>query len=287
MEMGRQSRTKRERRKQQCGSTEDEIIAVAASLHNEAIELAVESSARSATLYATAGNDIVRDALFTLLHDATIVHRSVESLVRSGWSTSAAILMRTLLDLSVSAAAILSGKDPALNAFRYFYAGMRRLSRDENHPSGLRKKLRVQMRSRIESLPVHLRTAAVATLSEKDRKYWFSPEWNSPKEVLSTTSIEGVDWIYQQLSAAAHGGFIGFRLFLDNSDDFGINPRPFGEKSVVILTMSAKFLVEFVSMRNDYENLGLEADCQSLRVQIGTVQKVARRYFEHIRQETT
>lgn len=281
-ELGRKSRKKEDRRNQQEASQQvyGGIVAFAVSLHNEAVELAVESSACSASLYRTASNDIVRDALFTLLHDATIVHRSVGTLVLSGWASSAAILVRTVLDISASAAAILRGKVPALNAFRYFYAGMRRLSRDERHPSDQRKRLRAQMRARVESLPVELKSAAVAALNEKDRKYWFSPEWSGPKEVLQAASIEGIAEIYQQLSASAHGGFMGFRLFHDNPDSWGINPRlPLGEKSLVVLTMSSRFLVELVSMRNDYEHLGLEPKCQQLRDQLCTLQKVIRRYF--------
>ena len=100
-------------------------------LFDQAIEFAVEANELSAAKYEHAPNNIVRDAFYAISQDAVITHRAVGALTRTGWTGASAVLLRTLMDLQISAVAILRSKDKKLAAFRYFYSSFRRLGRDQ------------------------------------------------------------------------------------------------------------------------------------------------------------
>lgn len=235
--------------------------------HHRAIELAVEGTARSARIYSTAPNDIVRDALFSLSRDSVIIHRAVGDLVVVGWSGAAAALLRTLMDIQISTLAVVNSSDPKLAAFRYFYFTYRVFSRDDKHytPES-RRQARETIRGRIASLPPEDRRAALRFLREKDRSYWFVEEFRTPTAVVERFANSDIVDLYRQLSGAAHGGFFGLRLFSDNPEDRGVNAQlPIGDKAVSVALASARFLVEVTSLRSRAEGLGLDEACQRFR----------------------
>jgi hypothetical protein len=241
--------------------------------HNNAIELAVEAARRSAELYAVALNDIVRDAIFALSRDAVIIHRAIGDLVVAGWSGPAAALLRTLMDIQVSILAVVNSANPQLAAFRYFYSMYRAFSRDDKHyDSESRRQARETMRSRIVSLPDADKPVALWFLREKDRPYWFAEEFHTPAELIQRFGTADLSDLYRQLSSAAHGGFLGLRLFADNPEDQGVNPqRPIGNKAVGVALASARFLIEVTALRNRCEGLGLETECQFFRERLHEV----------------
>src|SRR6185295_20107271 len=100
-------------------------------LHQLATSVADDCQRRSHQKFTGEGKDIVRGGLFSILHDAVLVHRAIGLLVVGGWSSPAAALARTMLDLTVSMVAILQSKNPPLAAFRYFHAGHRQIARDQ------------------------------------------------------------------------------------------------------------------------------------------------------------
>jgi hypothetical protein len=235
--------------------------------HHRAIELAVKGAGRSATIYATAPNDIVRDALFALSRDAVVIHRAVGDLVLSGWSGAATVLLRTLIDIQISILTIVNSRNPMLAAFRYFYSTYRSFSRDHKHYTPeLRREARETIRGRIASLPLNDRPTALRFLREKDRPYWFAEEFRTPSAVIDRFATADVLDLYRQLSSAAHGGFLGLRLFSDNPSDLGVNPQlPIGDKAAFVALASARLLVEITSLRNHAEGLGLDEQCQRFR----------------------
>jgi len=237
----------------------------AEQLSDAAIELAVLAQSISRAKYESSPNDIVRDALFVLAHDAICVHRAIAQLVLSGWSSPAAPLVRTLLDLTVSMLAILNGASPPLGAFKYLYSNFRRFGRDMERSPADRARIRKQVRERIGQLPVTQRHDALKAYAEKDRAYWFAPEWSSPSAVIEQFGAPGMAEFYRQFSAAAHGGFFGLRLFRDDPDRIDINPRlPPGKHALSVIFISAKLVVELTRGRDSYERLGLEAACSRL-----------------------
>lgn len=64
--------------------------------HKPIIELAVELQGRSKLKFDDQPNDLVRDALFVLCHDAVTVHRACGALVDAGWPAPGAALLRTV-----------------------------------------------------------------------------------------------------------------------------------------------------------------------------------------------
>lgn len=93
--------------------TDAELAAVRS--YQASFDLAIRAQILSKAKYDSSPNDIVRDALFVLSHDAICVHQAIGQLVFTGWSSPAAPLVRTLLDLTVSMLAILNGTTPPLS----------------------------------------------------------------------------------------------------------------------------------------------------------------------------
>lgn len=243
---------------------------VEARLHVLATKMVVEAARQSAEKYDSAGNDIVRDALHAISQDATITHRAVATLVRAGWSGSAAGLLRTLFDLLIAATAITNSRNPHLMAFQYFYSGYRRMGRDDKrYDATARRRAREETRNRIRRLPAEQRQPALAFIKDRDRPYFFNPEWRSPTDVLGKIQVEDLPHVYSQLSAAAHGGFQGVRLFRDKPDERGINPQvPPGPHARSVLLISSRLLVELTSLRGAVEGLRLGPIEAALRTDI-------------------
>lgn len=227
--------------------------------HERATDLAVHAQILSTTLYAKAENNLVRDALFIICHDAVCTHRAIGTLVDFGWSGPGAAVLRALLDLVISTAAIVNSSDPKMAAFRYMYSGFRRHSRDPSFSAQQRKAMFSQIRHRISLLPNELKSRALAVVKERDRPYWFSEEFRSPTEILEKHGSPGMVWAYLQLSAAAHGTMMGLRLFRDDPDRIDVNPIPPGPKSYSLDLSSSRFLISVVDLRNLYEHLGMDS----------------------------
>lgn len=242
-------------------------------LHHRATRLADECQRRSYHKFAGEPKDIVRGALFSISHDAVIVHRAIGELVENGWSSPGAALARTMLDLTVSMVAILQSKNPPLAAFRYFNASHRQIIRDQSFGCETRRSLRELIRFQISQLPSEDRPAALQFLKEKDRPYWFWEEWQSPAAVISAFASPKIQEAYKRFSAAAHGGYLGLRIFRDRSYEHDINPRlPPRKQASLVSISSSRFLIELVSGRSNYEELELETTCTEL---LGLIETIA------------
>ena len=232
--------------------------------HDPVIQLALAVQQRSRTKFANAPNDLVRDALFALTHDAICVHRAIGTLVDAGWSGPGAALLRALIDLNVSTLAVVNSEKPRMAAFRYLYSGLRRCSRNASFSSAQRRPVFAQIRKRIETLPAELKGEALAVIRERDRPYWFSEEFRSPTDVLEKFGAPGMVWAYLQVSAAAHGSMMGLRLFRDEPDRIDINPQPVGAKAIALDLSSCRFLTSLLELRDACEKLGMAAEIRAI-----------------------
>jgi hypothetical protein len=228
------------------------------------IELALRVQERSGKKYATAPNDLVRDALFVLTHDSICVHRAIGTVVDAGWSGPGAALLRALVDLNVSTLAIVNSANPPMAAFRYMHSGLRRHARDQLFTAQQRKAIFSRIRKRIALLRPELKTEALAVVRERDRPYWFAEEFQSPTVVLDRFGVPGMKWAYLQISAAAHGSMIGLRLFRDEPDRIDINPYPVGPKALALDVSSCRFLAGVLELRDAHERLGMAAEIAEL-----------------------
>jgi hypothetical protein len=245
--------------------------------HEPAIQLVVDVHAASLAKHAKAPNDLVRDAFFVLSHDSVRVHRAVGHLVDSGWSAPGAALLRTLVDISISAIAVSRSAQPKLAAFKYLYSGLRRHSRDQKFTSAQRRGMFAEIRRRLDQLPDPLRAEALVVAQQKDRPYWFAPEWSSPSMIIDQHGDPDMKWVYMQLSAAAHGSYLGMRLFRDNPDEISINADPIGPRALTVDLTSARWLIEIARIRADVEGLDFEDRITDLAAQIGAAVAELRR----------
>lgn len=236
--------------------------------HTPSIDLAVELQRRSKAKFDGQPDDIVRGALFILTLDAVAVHRGVGALVDAGWPAPAAALLRTSFDIGISAMAIVNSATPPMAAFRYFYSGFRRHSRDQRFPSAIRHRMFDQIRQRLASLPPTLRTEAMRVVREKDRPYWYGEEFATPATVLERFSSPEMVWVYAQLSGAAHGSFLGLRLYREDPDAITINPEPRGKRALMADFTFCRLLVDLCGVREAVEGLGLNEDLDRLRADI-------------------
>lgn len=242
--------------------------------HNQAIELSLEVHKTSIRKYADAPSDLLRDAFFVLTHDAICVHRAIGALVDSGWPAPGAALFRTLMDMNVSALALVYSREPRLAAFKYLYSGLRRHSRDQALPAAARRQMFAQIRDRLRQLPDPLRQQAMDVVKERNRAYWFTPEWRNPSALIEQYGSKELRWVYMQMSAAAHGTFLGMRLYKENPDDVSINPEKSAGRRGLLLDFGAcRFLLELARIRTAAEALGMEAKIDAL---IGEIVLAAR-----------
>jgi hypothetical protein len=227
--------------------------------HEPAIELAVQLNSVSKTKFESAPNDLLRDAMFALNVDAVRVHRAVGCLADGGWPAQGASLLRTLIDITISAIAVVNSQSPRMAAFRYFYSGFRRAARDQSFSRTFRQAMFDQMKARIASLPENLRSEALAVVKEKDRAYWYAEEFASPSAVIERFGTPDIRSAYAQLSGCAHGGFMGSRLFRERPDSYDINPENAGPRALSIDLISCRLLAEFLLVREGAEGLGMGA----------------------------
>jgi len=236
--------------------------------HKPIIELAVELQARSKVKFDAQPNDLIRDALFVLCHDAVTVHRACGTLVDAGWPAPAAALLRTAVDLNISALAVVNSSTPPMAAFRYFYPGFRRHSRNQQLGPEVRRNMRKQIRRRLKILPPALRRDALRVIREKDRSYWFAPEFATPGAILELFSTPDISWVYSQLSGAAHGSFLGLRLFREAPDAISINPEQRGPRGLSVDFTSVRLLIELLDIRNATEGLQLGDQLADFRAKV-------------------
>ncbi len=228
-------------------------------LHDLITELACNSQKIAIKKFSNENFPIVNYAIFNIFHDSLIIHQSIRGLVYNGWSSSGAILVRTLMDLTISLIAIVNSKNPTLAAFRYFNSSHRQAMRDKTFSSETKKEIMKLIRQQIGQLKPEDKASAYKFLRERDRPYWFWEEWNSPRKVIEAFASPHVLEEYQTLSSASHGGFYGLKIFRDRCDEYNITPRlPIGKQAVLVSVFSSQKLIELVSIRSGYEDLGLE-----------------------------
>jgi hypothetical protein len=202
-------------------------------------------------------DDIVRSALVSITHETVILHRALGDLCLRGWSSAGAPIFRTILDLTISMLAIGHSSCSPIAAFRYFHAGYRSETRNNDKSKEWRAGAREFLKARISMLPPELQNAAKELLNESDGAYWFQPEFKRPTEIVEKFGNDQFQWLYRTFSSAAHGGFFGLRYFRDDPFGLSINPRlPVGRAAAKLMLHSSRLLVDMIMIRDSYERLG-------------------------------
>ena len=237
--------------------------------HHRTLELAVEANLESNKRYETSPKSLVRSAIWALSHDSVCTHQAIFDACRCGWSSSGAVLVRTLMDLTISTVAILSSSNPELAAFKYFFSSYRTVLRDPSYRGEVLDVTRKLCREYLLLLAESDRKEAKRFLhNERKMAYWYSGEFTRPSEVIEKhlPSLQGA---FTLLSAAAHGGFLGTRAFRDDPDFHDVNPRRPKETAELVLMMSSRLLLEQTRLRAESEGLGIKANCLDLAEKLG------------------
>jgi hypothetical protein len=247
-------------------------IGTAEEMHDFATWFADAYQRQFHARFADRSENVVSASLLALMHDAVLCHRGVGALVAAGWASTGPSLIRTILDLSVSALAIVNSARPTLAAFKYLHAGYRAFSRSSFYKAATRAGTRELLRSRMKQLEPEDRPEALAFLRARERSYWFGDEWRSPMEVVSAFGTPSAIAAYRDYSAAAHGGFLGGRIFRDRPFDLDIGPRlSSGKTAAVILLGSSRHLIELVCLRDQWERSGFGGVCTGIRAKFERV----------------
>jgi hypothetical protein len=202
-------------------------------------------------------DDIVLSALVSITHETVILHRALGDLCLSGWSSAGTPIFRTMLDLTVSILAIGHSSCSPIAAFRYFHAGYRRETRNNEKSKEWRAGAVKFVMARISMLPPELQSAAKEVLNERDGAYWFQPEFKRPREIVEKFGNDQFQWLYRNFSSAAHGGLFGLKYFRDDPFGLNINPRlPMGRPAAKLMLHSSRLLVDIIMIRDSYQRLG-------------------------------
>lgn len=249
--------------------------------HKRAVALGLLCQEQSRIVVEARAGTVLDAATTVLHHDLLIAHASVLAIVEGGWSSSAAAVVRSMLDMYISQLAMYRSVDSQFAAFKYLYASFRTLERDAAASASERCESREVLRTRIASLPERDRPAALEYLRDRERGYWFSPEWRSPADVLERLGIP-LGFVYKQFSAAAHGGFLGLRTFRDDPDRLDIGPRvPPGYRSVGVINIATRIVLEMCATRSLYESLACASTCAgrigAFNVEVMTASRAAAR----------
>jgi hypothetical protein len=198
-------------------------------------------------------------ALFNLRADQVSLHRAILSLCEAGWAVGAGPILRTMLDILINVAVITEKRDQSeFRGFRYTYGIFKSQLNSPAYTDAQRKYFREQVRDGINHLPPEFRSKADNVIFKgKTPPYWFMPDFARPSAVIETLSTPDVQQLYKNLSSAAHGGFIGLRVFKDDPDTVHANPRADRRSQEMALLGSSRLTIEVVRACDRFEAHGV------------------------------
>lgn len=213
-------------------------------------------------------------ALDVISHDCARLHRAIAMICMSGYSCTAAILARTQMDLMIETMVITLDENKSdLMAYKYLYFASKKGINEEAHPLAERERAKRTCIDGLQLLPEELREDAKKfVFHEKLGSYWYASKYKSPKEVLKQY-MPGWEDIYDGLSGAAHGGYIGMRSFRDQPDELGLEPRKPGLAAQRILTFSARFMLDQTLYRAHFLKLDAQQEYEKLRKDLDPFQR--------------
>jgi len=184
------------------------------------------------------------------------------TLCSEGWTFSAISHLRTMSELMLSAAVIVS--DPKLAEYRGFKYSHHFLKVNMNNPAfsaEQRDNLRKQIQDGVDHLSEEFREKAKQFMyTEKQSPYWYYPDFHRPTEVIDRLCPDEVSQLYTLFSSGAHGGFLGLRLLKDNPDKVHPNPRSDKRSQNVALCGTIRLTLETIRSCDQFENSGVNGD---------------------------
>ena len=217
----------------------------ALAAHEGAIRYAVRLQRASSTKADSGETLVALSALSVLAHEAVCLHRAIEVLATEGWAFGAPILMRSMLDLALSALVIVNADRPDVAAFEYLYAFTK--SDDYQSNPAAQKEAQESVDKHMKQMtPADREQAAGYLASTKSRPYWYSDRFSNPRAVIQAYGSPELEGMWRRLSSATHGGYIGMRMFRDDPFRLDINPRKDPRAAAFVLVGSTRLLIEML-----------------------------------------
>ncbi len=232
-------------------------IKEAIRLHATVRSYAIDANTESADKFNSQSTPMARSALSVLSHDCLTVHHAIVMLCMSGWSSPAAVLVRTQMDILISTMAITQHEKSELMAYKYLYLSFRQAIRDGTFPAAEQERSRKTCLDGLKLLSDDIGEEAKSYIFKGKRaNYWYAQEYHRPTDFLREHSGHP-EWerIYKDLSRAAHGGYMGMRLFRDGADGLDIGPREPGTAAERAIGLSAFVMLEQTYSRSLFEGL--------------------------------
>lgn len=236
-------------------------------LHNEVINFAVNTALKAAKNYAQGGSSPLASKALQRIHRTTIAtHRSIRSLCESGWTPVTPVLLRTMLDLTVSVIAV--GKEPAdaeLMGFRYMAHGMIEGMVDKDaqpeHQAGNALQIAI-LKDCLSPRDESRARATIAAYEVKVPPYWYHPEVPNPGSAIFQRMPHLFD-LWKLFCGSTHGSDIGSVIFADEPDNVGIGPEEHPFKTRIAIVASSRLLLNLSHGRAQCE--GVSDDAEYLR----------------------
>ena len=228
-------------------------------LHADAQEYASAVNAAIAVAHGgVSPHPLSAGALYALSADLFGMHRATLSLCRDGWAFAAVVVLRSMIDLLMSAAVITETEPEAeYRGFKYVYFFCKAQFLDPGLSIEERTTVRRQINEGIGRLPpAQQQRARDFMFQERLYGYWFCPEFRRPTDVLNELSNPDIRALYDIFSGGSHGGYLGLRVLKDEPDRVNPNPRADPRSQHLALVTSTRFLIETVNLRDSFENGG-------------------------------
>ncbi|MFI5167026.1 MAG: DUF5677 domain-containing protein [Thermoanaerobaculales bacterium] len=237
-------------------------------LHVEAFKAVIRLNNTAEEAYqAGHGGPLLHGSMLSMTGDILCLHRAVWCLCDGGWAFAAPVLLRTMMDLIISAVAVVSRKDDSeFMGFKYMYGFQKAGLASRNVTHSAKEDAQVDLEKAIEHMNPDDQARARTFLGAKlGTSYWYSPEYSSPSDVLDTAvQSPHLKSLYKGLSGATHAGFAGLREFRDHPEVIHSMPRMDKAAQNRALALSTRLLLEFAVLRASVEAPSAVQQCRQL-----------------------
>jgi len=201
-------------------------------------------------------------ALLSIRADHLALHRSVLSLCREGLALSVTPILRTMLELMISTAVIVTDHAEAeYRGFKYTHVFFKANLNNEAFPEEQRRRMREQIEEGLALLPAsHRDKARGYVFKERTSPYWYFPEFRRPAEAIDELCPADVAALYSLFSAGSHGGYLGLRILKDRPDDIHPNPRRDKRSQDFALVASMRLTLEVFRGSDRFEASGVSEE---------------------------
>jgi len=211
-------------------------------------------------------NPLSGGAFYSISANMLALHRAVLTLCFGGWAFSVPILLRTMFELYLQILVIgKNKKDAEYMAFLCNYWFLKHNINDPTFSNEAKQQFRKQIEDGLNRLDEETRKKAKHFIfKERMRRFWYSPEYSGPTDVLEKFGRSDLQFIYTHYSSASHGGLLGLNMLKDQPDSIHPNPRADKRSQNMALVSSSRLTLEASFARAQLESCNVSDAYQAL-----------------------